>query len=374
MKYYLVAGEASGDLHGANLMKGIAKHDPQAEFRYFGGDLMSAQGGTLVKHYREMAFMGFLEVVKNLGTIKRNMAECQADIAAFEPDVVILIDYPGFNFRIARWAKERNLKVFYYIAPKVWAWKEGRVKRLKAHVDKLFIIFPFEVEYFRKFGIEAHYEGNPLIDAMEQKRSQLPSYDEFIRMNHLPDVPIVALLAGSRAQEVQKTLPLMKQVAKHFPHCQFVVAGAPSLPKSFYTPYLDDGLVKLVYNQTYELFSVATAALVTSGTATLEAALHNVPQAVCYRTSHVSAVIAKLFIKVKWVSLVNIIMNREVVRELLQYDMTVEQMVDELDALLPTGAKREAILSDYRELQGMLGEVGSSERTAKRMVELLTQP
>lgn len=373
MKYYLIAGEASGDLHGSNLMKGLKQHDANAEFRFFGGDLMQAEGGVLVKHYREMAFMGFLEVVKNLKTISHNFKECQTDIASYQPDVVILIDYPGFNFRIARWAKERGIKVFYYIAPKVWAWKEGRVKRLREHVDKLFTIFPFETEYFRKHGIEVHYEGNPLIDALEQRKKTLPSYQEFIAKNHLEDKPIVGLLAGSRKQEVEKCLPLMKKVASRYPHLQFVLAGAPSLPRSFYTPFLDDGEVKMVYNQTYDLFNVCTAALVTSGTATLEAALFNVPQAVCYRTSHISAWIAKAFIKVKWVSLVNIIMNREVVRELLQYDMTVEKMIQELDSLLPHGFKREQVLAEYAQLQTMLEKVGSSERTAKKMVELLTK-
>lgn len=373
MKYYLVAGEASGDLHGANLMKGLKYQDVNADFRFLGGDLMAAVGGVLVKHYREMAFMGFLEVVKNLCTISRNFDDCKTDVLKYQPDVIILIDYPGFNFRIAKWAKEHNFKVFYYIAPKVWAWKEGRVKRLKAYVDKLFTIFPFETEYFRKHGITVHYEGNPLIDALEQKRPNLPSYEEFIAKNQLEDKPIVALLAGSRKQEVEKCLPLMKKVAAHFPHLQLVVAGAPSLPKSFYTPFFDDGLIKLVYNQTYELYNVSQAALVTSGTATLEAALFNLPQAVCYRTSHISAIIAKAFIKVKWVSLVNIIMNREVVRELLQYDMTVENMVNELEALLPKGSKREQVLADYAELQSMLEKPGSSERTAKKMVELLTK-
>lgn len=372
MRYYLIAGEASGDLHGSNLMKGLKMHDKHAEFRYFGGDLMQAEGGILVKHYREMAFMGFLEVVKNIRTISRNFRDCQADIASYKPDVVILIDYPGFNFRIAKWAKEHGIKVFYYIAPKVWAWKEGRVKRLRAHVDQLFTIFPFETEYFHKHGIEVHYEGNPLIDALDQKRKILPDYQEFIAKNHLEEKPIVALLAGSRKQEVVKCLPLMKKVAIRYPHLQFVLAGAPSLPRSFYTTFLDDGEVKMVYNQTYDLFNVCSAALVTSGTATLEAALFNVPQAVCYRTSHVSAWIAKAFIKVKWVSLVNIIMNREVVKELLQYDMTVEKMATELDALLPHGSRRQQVLNDYAQLQTMLEKVGSSERIAKKMVELLT--
>lgn len=373
MKYYLVAGEASGDLHGSNLMKGLKLHDSNAEFRFFGGDLMQAEGGVLVKHYREMAFMGFLEVVKNLRAISRNFDVCQTDIAAYKPDVVILIDYPGFNFRIAKWAKERGIKVFYYIAPKVWAWKEGRVKRIQLYVDKLFTIFPFETEYFRKFGIEVCYEGNPLIDALDQKRALLPSFEEFVEKNGLDDRKIVALLAGSRKQEVEKSLPIMKQVAARFPQYQFVVAGAPSLTREYYAPFISDGTVHMVYNQTYELFSVATAALVTSGTATLEAALHNVPQAVCYRTSFLSAMIAKQFIKVKWISLVNIIMNREVVREMLQYDMTVGTLSKELTALLPGGEKHEQVLHDYAELMTMLGEVGSSERTAKTMVELLSK-
>ena len=373
MKYYLVAGEASGDLHGSNLMKGLKIHDSNAEFRFFGGDLMAAVGGTLAKHYRDMAFMGFLEVVKNLRTISHNFKDCQNDIEQYQPDVIILIDYPGFNFRIAKWAKERGIKVFYYIAPKVWAWKEGRVKRLQQNVDKLFTIFPFETEYFRRFGIEVCYEGNPLIDALEQKRDRLPSFDEFVAKNQLANKRIVAVLAGSRKQEVEKCLPLMKQVAAHFPNYQFVVAGAPSLSREFYAPFLIDGVVKMVYNQTYELFNVSEVALVTSGTATLEAALYNIPQAVCYRTSHISATIAKAFIKVKWVSLVNIIMNREVVRELLQYDMTVEKMVQELESLLPGGARRDQVLHDYAELKGMLGEVGSSARTAKKMVELLSE-
>lgn len=371
MKYYLIAGEASGDLHGSNLMKGIAMHDKDADFRFFGGDLMAAVGGVLVKHYREMAFMGFYEVVKNLRKISKNFNDCQKDIEEYSPDVVILIDYPGFNFRIAKWAKERGIKVFYYIAPKVWAWKEGRVKRLQQNVDKLFTIFPFETEYFRRFNIEVCYEGNPLIDALEQKRGSLPSFDEFVAKNGLDGRPIVGLLAGSRKQEVEKCLPVMQRVADRFPDYQFVVAGAPSLPESYYSSFLANGSVRMVYNQTYDLFSVSTAALVTSGTATLEAALHGVPQAVCYRTSFLSALIAKLFIKVKWISLVNIIMNKEVVRELLQYNMTVATLSDELKALLPGGERHQLVLNEYEALKKMLGEVGSSERVGKKMVELL---
>lgn len=280
MKYYLIAGEASGDLHASNLMKGIKEHDSAAEFRYFGGDLMLEQGGALVKHYREMAFMGFLEVVKNLGQISKNLKLCKQDILNYKPDAVILVDYPGFNLRIAKFAKQAGFKVFYYIAPKVWAWRESRVNALKKYVDKLIVIFPFEVGYFKRHGIDVIYEGNPLTDSIISSKSA-----DFTEKNNLESKPIVALLAGSRKQEINFNLPIMLSLVSKLNDYQFVIAGAPSLDMETYKPYIDNKNVKVVFGKTYDLLSNSTAALVTSGTATLEAAMLKVPEVVCYRGS-----------------------------------------------------------------------------------------
>lgn len=368
MKYYIVAGEASGDLHASNLMRGIKASDPQAEFRYFGGDLMAAQGGTLTKHYRDMAFMGFVEVLMNLKSISANMNLCKADILDFKPDAVILVDYPGFNLRIAQFAKEQGFKVFYYIAPKVWAWKEGRVKKLKQYVDKLFIIFPFEIPYFEKHGVTAEFYGNPLLDAIELRTDLDKSFAEFVESNGLSSKPIIALVAGSRKQEIKHNLPVMLTMVKHFPDYQFVIAGAPSLTLDVYKPYLTDSRVSLIYNQTYPLFKHSTIALVTSGTATLESALLNTPEVVCYKGSLISVLIAWIVIKVKYISLVNLIMDREAVVELTQFELNEHRLRDEVSRLLPGSRHRETMLEDFKKLQKMLGGSGASQRVGSAIV------
>ncbi len=371
MKYFIVAGEASGDLHASNLMKGIKKNDPDAQFLYFGGDLMAEQGGTLIKHYRDMAFMGFLEVLLNLRTIKANMELCKQSIVEYKPDIVILVDYPGFNLRIAKFAKQSGFKVFYYIAPKVWAWKESRVEKLKRFVDKLFVIFPFEIEYFRGKGIDPVYEGNPSIDAIVSKLPDPIPLKDFCEKNDLPLKPIIALVAGSRKQEIRYNLPVMLKVTEKFPEYQFVIAGAPSLEYSIYEPYIQGTGVKVVFGQTYDLLSCSTLAFVTSGTATLEAALLNVPQVVCYRGNFFSMLIAWMVIKVKYISLVNLNMGVEVVRELKQYDLTPETLYSEAKKLLPGKPERDRQLEQYAQLRAKLGERGASERVGKKMVELL---
>lgn len=371
MKYFIVAGEASGDLHASNLMKGIKNNDPDADFCFFGGDLMAEQGGTLLKHYRDMAFMGFLEVLLNLRTIKANMELCKQSIIRFRPDVVILVDYPGFNLRIARFAKLSGFKVFYYIAPKVWAWKESRVEKLKSFVDKLFVIFPFEIDYFRGKGIDPVYEGNPSIDAIANKLTDPIPLSDFCEKNGLPQKPIIALVAGSRKQEIRYNLPVMLNVTKRFPEYQFVIAGAPSLDYSVYQPYISDTGVSVVFGQTYQLLSCSTLAFVTSGTATLEAALLNVPQVVCYRGNFFSMLIAWMVIKVKYISLVNLNMGFEVVRELKQYDLTPDSLYNEAKKLLPGNPERDRQLELYGQLKEKLGKMGASERVGKRIVDLI---
>ncbi|HDP76562.1 MAG TPA: lipid-A-disaccharide synthase [Bacteroidales bacterium] len=371
MKYFIVVGEASGDLHASNLMNGIKKSDPDAQFRYFGGDLMAEQGGTLVKHYRDMAFMGFWEVLLNLRTIKANMTLCKQSIVEYKPDVVILVDYPGFNLRIAKFAKQAGFRVFYYIAPKVWAWKESRVEKLKRFVDKLFVIFPFEIDYFRGKGIDSVYEGNPSIDAIGNKLPHPIPLNEFCEKNGLPKKPIIALIAGSREQEIRYNLPVMLNVVKRFPDYQFVIAGAPSLDYSVYQPYISDTGVNVVFGQTYQLLSCSTLAFVTSGTATLEAALLNVPQVVCYRGNFFSMLIAWMVIKVNYISLVNLNMGFEVVRELKQYDLTPDILSNEAKKLLPGNPERERQLELYGQLKEKLGRMGASERVGKRIVDLI---
>lgn len=367
MKYYLIAGEASGDLHASNLMKGIKEFDPAAEFRYFGGDLMSEHGGVLVKHYREMAFMGFLEVVKNLGQISRNLQLCKQDIVSFNPDAVILVDYPGFNLRIAKFAKQAGLKVFYYIAPKVWAWRESRVNVIKKYVDKLIVIFPFEVDYFKGHGIEVIYEGNPLTDSITSTKSE-----NFNSVNELDSKPIIALVAGSRKQEIEYNLPIMLSVASRLSEYQFVIAGAPSLDMDIYKPYIEKTNVRVVFGKTYDLLSNSTAALVTSGTATLEAAMLKVPEVVCYKGSFLSMLIAWMVIRVKYISLVNLIMDKEVVKELVQYKLNPQNTFDELMKILPGHSKRDEMLENFDKLSVKLGEKGASKRIAGRIFDILT--
>ncbi|PKP40640.1 MAG: lipid-A-disaccharide synthase [Bacteroidetes bacterium HGW-Bacteroidetes-12] len=367
MKYYIIAGEASGDLHASNLMNGIMSIDSDAQFRFFGGDLMAKQGGVLVKHYREMAFMGFWEVIKNLRQISRNLKLCKDDILNYNPDAVILVDYPGFNLRIAKFAKLAGFKVFYYISPKVWAWKESRVKDLKVFVDKLIVIFPFEVQYFKERGIDVIFEGNPLNDSIGRASNS----DDFLISNNLSSKPIISLLAGSRKQEIKYNLPVMLSLVDMLKDFQFVIAGAPSLSMEIYQPYIKNKDVKVVFGKTYDLLKNSSLAVVTSGTATLEAAMLNVPEVVCYRGSFLSMIIAWIVIKVKYISLVNLIMDKEVVKELIQYKLSPSSLLNKVKSLLPGQPKREKMLQDFSNLKHMLGESGTSKRVAGRIIEYL---
>jgi lipid-A-disaccharide synthase len=367
-KIYIIAGEASGDLHGSNLMKELVKaSDDELNFRFWGGDKMAEIGGDPVKHIRDLAFMGFIEVVMNLRTILGNISKCKKDILLFQPDVLVLIDYPGFNLRIAEWAKEQGIKVSYYISPQVWAWKESRVKQIKRSVDQLFVILPFEKAFFAKHGIEAEYVGHPLLDAIEQYRSL-----ETDAVKHIvkTDRPIIAVLPGSRKQEVAVKLPIMLEALKSFGDFQVVVAGAPSLDESFYRPYLNAN-VTLVHNATYELLSKAELAVVTSGTATLETALFGVPEVVCYKGSSISYHIAKRLIKIKFISLVNLILDREAVRELIQDECRPDRIREELTAILPGKSGREALKKDYAELSEMLGGGGASKKVAQSLLKTI---
>lgn len=374
MKYYLIAGEASGDLHGSNLMKELKKLDDGADFRFFGGELMQQAGGKLVKHYREMAFMGIWNVVKNIATIKKNLEHCKTDLLKFKPDVLILIDYPGFNLRMAEFAKKNGIKVFYYIAPKVWAWKEYRVKQIRNNVDELFTILPFETEYFRKHGIEVKYVGNPILDAISAFKQQSGDTESFRKSNNLDQRPIVALLAGSRKQEVNYMLPVMVQAASSFSDFQFVVAGVDVLDKKLYESYLAGSSVKIVFNQTYKLLENAYAALVSSGTATLETALFKVPQVVLYKVEGgwlVHAVMKKFVLKIKWVSLPNLILNKGALKEILQVELTVKNVMEDLKRLCFDLDYRENIIKDYNELEKKMGSPGSSSIAALKMIECL---
>lgn len=363
MKYYIIAGEASGDLHGSNLIKELKKLDDAADIRCWGGDLMQQAGAHLVKHYRDLAFMGFAEVVKNLGTILKNLKFCKKDIFQFKPDALILIDYPGFNLRIARWAKQQGLKVIYYISPQVWAWKENRVKEMKKDIDKMIVIIPFEKEYFKnKWNWNVEYVGHPLAEETERHGAQGSSI-------RLADKPIIALLPGSRKQEIAKKLPIMLEVSKFFPGYQFIIAEAPSVEGKFYrnftNPYSNVSAVK---NQTYDLLSQAKAALVTSGTATLETALFGVPEVVCYKGSAISYQIAKRVIKVKYISLVNLIMDRLVVKELIQNDLTAHNLKHELQELLKNEKRINEMKKDYAELKRILSEGGNASAKAARSI------
>lgn len=377
MRYYLIVGEASGDLHASHLMRSLQAVDPAAEFRFFGGDLMTAVGGTRVKHFKELAYMGFIPVLLHLRTIFRNMAFCKKDIVEWAPDVVILVDYPGFNLNIAKFVKSKtHIPVYYYISPKIWAWKEYRIKNIKRDVDELFSILPFEVNFFeKKHRYPIHYVGNPTADEV---RGFLSTYNEgfeqFCKANTLQaDKPILALLAGSRRQEIKDNLPAMMQVAARFPQYQAVLAGVPSIADEYYEDFIRGSQVQLVKNQTYPLLAHATAALVTSGTATLETALFNVPQVVCYKTP-VPRLIRFAFnhiIKVEYISLVNLIMNKEVVSELFADRFTVDNISHCLQTLLPGGEARQEMLNNYALLQKVLGKDVAPDNAAKLMYGLL---
>lgn len=370
MRYYLIAGEASGDLHASNLMRELKKSDPGAGFRCWGGDLMEREGGVLVKHYRDLAFMGFMEVVSHLPEILRNLRLCERDLVAYHPDVVILVDYPGFNLRMARFAKGQGLRVFYYISPQLWAWRSSRVKGIRAHVERMFVILPFEQEFYARYGYPVDFCGHPLLDVIRDGMS-LPAREAFLEDAGLPDRPIVALLPGSRKMEIERMLRIMTGVARRFPGHTFVVAGAPSVPPGFYAGILEGTGVRFVTGQTYALLKHADAALVTSGTATLETALLGVPQVVCYRGSPVSYQIARRLVHVKYISLVNLVCDRPVVPELIQDRLNEGQLSGTLQEIIVEGPAREAMLRGYDDLRQKLGGPGASARAAALMVQYL---
>ena len=368
MKYFIIAGERSGDLHGANLIKAIKNADSEAVIKAWGGDYMQDAGAEISKHYRDLAFMGFVEVLFNLPKILGFFKECQNTIAEFKPDAIILIDYAGFNMRMAKWAKKYGYKVFYYISPKVWAWNQSRAWALKKNIDRLFVIFPFEVEFFKKYNYEVEFVGNPLFDAIAAFKPNL----EFLKENHLENKKIIALLPGSRKQEVDKMLEVMIATKQQFIDYQFVIAGVSNLSKAFYEKFLTEN-IQVVFDQTYDLLAHAQAAMVTSGTATLETALFDVPQVVCYKTSWISYKIAKQLIKVPFISLVNLVAQKEVVKELIQDELTSENIANELKKILPNSEKRENQLLDYQMIKKSLGDVGASKKTGRRIVELLNK-
>jgi lipid-A-disaccharide synthase len=361
MKYYIIAGEASGDLHGSNLIKELQKLDANANIRCWGGDKMKATGAMLVKHYKELAFMGFAEIIKNLPEILKNFKFCKNDITAFHPDVIIFIDYPGFNLRMAKWAKENNYKTVFYISPQVWAWKESRVKNIKKHIDKMLVILPFEKDFYKKWNYEVEYVGHPLVKVIEDFKKEHPQIH--VSKNN------IALLPGSRKQEINVKLPVMLQATKNFPDYQFIVGKAPSIDDDFYEGFIKDyENVKVISNDTYSLLMKSVAALVTSGTATLETALFDVPEIVCYKASNISYQIARRLIKLKFICLVNLIMDKEVVKELIQNDLTPEKISLELKKILSNPQKKEKMQQDYAELKQLLSEGGNASENAARSI------
>lgn len=368
MKYYIIAGEASGDLHGSNLVASLRSQDPNAKIRAWGGDKMRRNGANVVKNYHDLAFMGFVEVLINLKTILKNFKFCKKDIAAFNPDAIILIDYPGFNLKIAKWAKKKGYKVFYYISPQVWAWKRRRVYTIKKVVDKMLCILPFEKKFYDNYDVDCQFVGHPLLD--EIAKVELVDKNKFYKANRLnPKKELIALLPGSRKQEVTRMLTVMLEVVKQFPNYQFVIACAPSLPVSFYKSIIGDKAnVRLVLNRTYQLLQLSSAAVVTSGTATLETALLDVPEVVCYKANKISYLIARQLAKVKYICLVNLIMDRLVVKELIQNDMTADNIRDELKSLLTNQKRQKKLLEDYEELKYILGNSGASDRAAETII------
>ncbi|WAC01433.1 lipid-A-disaccharide synthase [Lacinutrix neustonica] len=363
MKYYIISGEASGDLHGSNLMKALKHEDAQADFRFWGGDLMAAVDGTMVRHYRDLAFMGFIEVVQNLRTIAKNLSFCKEDIKAYNPDVIIYIDYPGFNLRIAKWAKQKGFKNHYYISPQIWAWKENRIKAIKNDIDAMYVILPFEKTFYEdKHHFPVHFVGHPLIDAIGD-RHQVDEY-EFRAKHELSDKPIIALLPGSRKQEITKMLSIMLSVVDDYSEYQFIIAGAPSQDYTFYEQFIKKANVHFLSNKTYDLLSVSSAALVTSGTATLETGLFKVPQVVCYKGSWISYQIGKRVVNLDYISLVNLILNKEAVTELIQDDFNTKNLKKELDKILDA-YERTKFFINYYDLEKALGGKGASKNTAK---------
>jgi len=364
MRYYIIAGEASGDLHGSNLIKALHEQDTHADIRCWGGDRMQAAGATLVKHYRELAFMGFVEVLMHLRTIMRNIDFCKQDILTYKPDVLILIDYPGFNMRIAEWAKQQGIRIVYYISPQVWAWKEKRVEKIRRDVDLLLVILPFEVDFYKTWDYDAHYVGHPLIEVISHERNEVP-------VTPISEKPIIAILPGSRSQEIKVKLPVMLQMVKHFPGYQFVIAQAPAQPDSLYNDIIGSEHVLLVKDQTYNLLKQSKAALVTSGTATLETALFGVPEVVCYKGNPISYWVAKRLVKIKYISLVNLIMDKEVVKELIQADLNEKKLKEELDKLLNNEPYRQQLQHDYDILWHKLGDSHASRTAAQKIIELM---
>ncbi|MFT5581684.1 MAG: lipid-A-disaccharide synthase [Psychromonas sp.] len=368
-KLYIIAGEASGDLHGSNLLDELLKADPKVEIRFWGGDKMASLAGKPVKHIKDLAFMGFWEVITNLKTIAKNIKFCKKDIGEFKPDALVLIDYPGFNLRIAEWAKKRGIKIYFYVSPQVWAWKENRVHKIKRTVDKLFAILPFEKAFYKKHDFDVDYVGHPLLDEVLKFKNRALSTEEFVSKNQLSDKPIIALLPGSRKQEINVKLPLMVKACEQFEDYQIVVAGAPNLDQQFYESVVERSKINVIYGQTYDILNQSTAALVTSGTATLETALLEVPQVVCYKGNFISYHIAKRLIKIDYISLVNLIMNEEVVTELIQDECNSERMCEELIKVLPNGNKRAGIALKYKELIKVLGEGGASKKVAELILK-----
>lgn len=375
MKYYLIVGEASGDLHASNLMRALLQEDPKAEFRFFGGDLMKEVGGTCVRHYKSLAYMGFIPVLLHLRTILRNMEFCKNDVEAWNPDVLILVDYPGFNLKIAQYIKlHTEIPIFYYISPKIWAWKEYRIKNIQHDVDAMFSILPFEVEFYQKYHFPVHYVGNPCVDAVDAFRKNFnETFETFVSAHNWEQKPIIALLAGSRKQEIKDNLRRMIKASRYFPDYQFVVAGAPGIEADFYHRYMDAD-TKIVFGETYRLLSHATAALVTSGTATLETALFRTPQVVCYYTAagKLVSLLRRMILKVPFVSLVNLIAGKEVVTELVAGDMQVKAIKQELSYILPGSERRKRMLENYDCLIQILGKAGASGRAARQMLQALS--
>jgi lipid-A-disaccharide synthase len=364
MKYYIIAGEASGDLHGSNLIKELVKQDARSELRCWGGDLMENEGANVVKHYRELAFMGFTEVIKNLPTILKNISFCKKDIETFQPDAIILIDYPGFNLRIAKWAKLKGFKIIYYISPQIWAWKENRIHNIKKCVDKMLVILPFEKSFYGKWNYPVDYVGHPLVEVID---NFIDNYKK--NKSEWVHHKTIALLPGSRKQEILQKLPIMLEVTKHFKEYQFIVAKAPSVDDSFYASILDDfENVSTVSNNTYELLYHSSAALVTSGTATLETALFGVPEIICYKGGNISYQIAKRLIKIKFIGLVNLIMNKEVVKELIQHELNKENLIHELQLLLHDDNRKNQITEDYKQLKSLLSKGGQASKNAVSII------
>lgn len=371
MKYYIIAGEASGDLHASNLVKQLKLLDHAAELRGWGGDYMEKQGVEIVKHYGELAFMGFMEVAVNLRTILKNIEWCKNDVMNYHPDALILVDYPGFNLRIAKFAHDTGLKVFYYISPQIWAWKQSRVHTIKKIIDRMFVILPFEKDFYKKFDYDVSFVGHPLLDVIENKKSDDSFRKEWLTKNNFSDKPVIALLPGSRKQEIATMLPLMLSVTNNFKDHQFIIGAAPSVPELFYKKFISGTDAEIIFNQSHDLLKIADAALVTSGTATLEAALFEVPEVVCYKGSFVSYQIAKQLVKVKYISLVNLILDKLAVKELIQSELTAENLRTELKNLFYNKDYRAQISNDYKALKRKLGGKGASERTAREIFELL---